>query len=103
MLARLAIDYFLAASRVSELRTVEDWRCVIATLRTTVFASQSCSLGLHSGYLLITYHNGDRTGIKQRVKKLLDDHVELTKNKVPWWGNRGIRIAIEDDLCLLKK
>lgn len=103
MLARLVVDYFLAAFRLNEFRTPEDWRCVISTLRTTIFASQSCTLGVHtSGDLLITYLNGDRKGIKQHLKKLLDARADLGMNKVPWWGNRGVRIAIKDDLSLFK-
>jgi hypothetical protein len=103
MLARLAVDYFLSAFRIKELRTPEDWRCVISTLRTTVFASQSCTVSVQgSGDLLITYLNGDRTGIKQRLQKLLDDRADLGMNKVPWWGNRGVRIAVKDEFSQFK-
>lgn len=104
MLARLVVDYFLSAFRPKQFRTEEDWRCQISTIRTSIFASQSCTVSVHSasGDLVLKYHNGDSTGIKTRLQKMLDERASVGLNRVPWWGNRGVRIEISDDMDVFR-
>lgn len=97
MLARLTIDYFRSVLCMPAWRTPEDWECVLSTIRTCIFSSQNCELSLHeSGDLLITYLDGDRHGIKKRLKDILAKRIESGLNQVSWWGNRGVQIAIEN-------
>jgi hypothetical protein len=97
MLARLTIDYFLSVLCLPAWRTPEDWECVLSTIRTCIFSNQNCELSLHeSGDLLITYLDGDRQGIKKRLKDLLEKRKASGLNQVSWWGNRGVQIAIKN-------
>ncbi|MFH0727194.1 MAG: hypothetical protein V2B19_12745, partial [Pseudomonadota bacterium] len=71
--------------------------CVLSTIRTCIFSNQNCELSLHeSGDLLITYLDGDRQGIKKRLKDLLAKRKAAGLNQVSWWGNRGVQIAIKN-------
>jgi hypothetical protein len=93
MLARLAVDYFLSLLMEKEWKQLEDWDCVLSTLRTTIFSNQSCRLGRDdSGDLLLTYLDGDNLGIKGRLSNLLKLRSEMGVNKVPWWGNKGVQV-----------
>jgi hypothetical protein len=97
MLARLTIDYFRSVFCAPTWRTPEDWECVLSTIRTCIFSNQNCELSLHeSGDILITYLDGDRHGIKQRLKNILEKRKEAGLNQVSWWGNRGVQIEIKD-------
>ena len=95
MLARLAVDYFLSLFMEKKWKQSEEWDCVLSTLRTTIFSSQSCRLGLDdSGDLLLTYLDGDNLGIKAHLSNLLKLRTETGMNKVPWWGTEGHRFAV---------
>ncbi|MBL0716808.1 MAG: transposase [Desulfosarcina sp.] len=97
MLARLTIDYFRSVLCMPKWRTPEEWECVLSTIRTCIFSNQNCELSLHeSGDLLITYLDGDRHGIKKRLKVILEKRKEAGLNQVSWWGNKGVQIAIKN-------
>lgn len=97
MLARLVIDYFRSIFCESKWRTAEGWESVLSTIRTTIFSNQNCELTLHeSGDLKLTYLDGDTNGIKHRLKSMLEQRKIAGLNKVSWWGDRGVRIEIED-------
>jgi transcriptional regulator with XRE-family HTH domain len=97
MLARLTIDYFRSVLCMPTWRTPEEWECVLSTIRTCIFSNQNCELSLHeSGDLLITYLDGDRHGIKKRLKDILEKRKEAGLNQASWWGSRGVQIAFKN-------
>ncbi len=97
MLARLTIDYFLSVLCVPQWRSPEDWECVLSTIRTSVFSNQNCALTLNdSGDFLLTYLDGDRSGIMKRIAGLLSQRKNAGLNKVSWWGNRDVQIEIKN-------
>ena len=97
MLARLTIDYFRSVLCCRKWQNPEDWKCVLSTIRTTMFSNQNCELSLHdSGDLLLTFLDGDRYGIKTKLAKRMEQRKEAGLNKVSWWGDIGVRIAIKN-------
>jgi len=97
MLARLAIDYFLATLCEPKWKKPEDWKCVLSTIRATIFTNQNCEVTIHeSGDLLLTYLDGDPLGVKQHLKSMLLRRSQAGLNRVSWWGNRGLKIQIKD-------
>ena len=97
MLARLTIDYFRSVLCYRKWQNPEDWKCVLSTIRTTMFSNQNCELSLHdSGDLLLTFLDGDRYGIKTKLAKRMEQRKEAGLNKVSWWGDIGVRIAIKN-------
>ena len=97
MLARLTIDYFRSVLCCREWQSPEDWQCVLSTIRTSMFSNQNCELSRHeSGYLLLTFLDGDRYGIKAELAKRLDRRKKAGLNKVSWWGDIGVLIAVKD-------
>ena len=97
MIARLVIDYFRRVLQEPKWQTAEGWQSVLSTIRTSIFSNQNCELSLHeSGDLLLTYLDGDPTGVKKNLQLMLERRREADLNQVSWWGGRGIRIQIED-------
>ena len=97
MLARLVFDFFLSVFCEPKFKIAPEWECVISTIRTTLFSNQNCELSLlESGDLQLAYLDGDPLGIKKHLKLLLDKRTEVGLNQVSWWGNRSIKIKIED-------
>ena len=101
MASRLAIDLFLENLAEARWKSPEGWRCVLSTVRSTLFSDQNCELSLDdSGDLLVTYLDGDANGIKRRLKSMFERLNELDHWRVPWWNNRAIRISVEDQSAL---
>ena len=97
MIARLLIDYFRSVLKEPQWRMPEGWESVLSTIRTSVFSNQNCELTLDdTGDLLLTYLDGDPTGIKANMRDMLERRREVGLNRVSWWGDRGVRIRIED-------
>jgi hypothetical protein len=97
MLARQCFDYFLSVFSQPQWKTPQDWQWVIGTIRTTLFTNQNCELTINeSGDLELTYLDGDPTGIKTHLKRVMEDRKKMNLNTVAWWGGKGIAIKIED-------
>jgi hypothetical protein len=97
MLARMTIDYFRSILCCREWQTPEDWKCVLSTIRTSMFSNQNCELSRHdSGDLLLTFLDGDRYGIKKELAKRMEQRKKAGLNRVSWWGNLGVRIEVKD-------
>lgn len=97
MLARITIDYFRSVLCSPEWQSPEDWKCVLSTIRTSMFSNQNCELSRHeSGDLLLTFLDGDRHGIKKELSKRMEQRRIAGLNKVSWWGDLGVRIEIKD-------
>ena len=97
MLARLTIDYFRSILCCREWQTPEDWKCILSTIRTSMFSNQNCELSRHdSGDLLLTFLDGDRNGIKTELAKRMKQRKKAGLNKVSWWNGIGVRIAIKN-------
>lgn len=97
MLARMTIDYFRSILCCSEWQSPEDWKCVLSTIRTSMFSNQNCELSRHdSGDLLLIFLDGDRYGIKTELAKRMEQRKKAGLNKVSWWGDIGVRIEIKD-------
>jgi hypothetical protein len=101
MASRLAVDLFLETLAEPRWKSPEGWRCVLSTVRATLFSDQNCELSLDdSGDLLVTYLDGDANGIKNKLKSMFDRLNELDHWRVQWWNNRAIRINVEDQSAM---
>lgn len=101
MLARMTIDYFRSILCSAQWQSPEDWECVLSTIRTSMFSNQNCELSRHeSGDLLLTFLDGDRHGIKHELSRRMEHRRKAGLNKVPWWGDLGVRIEIKDQYQL---
>jgi transposase len=97
MIARLVVDYFKSVFQEPKWQSPEGWKSVLSTIRTSIFSNQNCELSLDkSGDLLLTYLDGDPTGLKTKLKELLNSRKVSGLNKVSWWNNRSISVEIED-------
>jgi len=104
MIAKLIIDYFASLLNEKKWKTVEDHKCLLSTIRSTLFSNQNCQLSLNDeGDLLITYLDGDNWGIKNNLAILLNNLKTIGLNKVSWWGNKAVQIKVIDQFESLKK
>lgn len=102
MASRLAVDLFLNNLAEAQWKSPEGWRCVLSTIRATLFCDQNCELSIDdSGDLLITYLDGDANGIKEKLKHMFERFDGLDYWQVPWWNNRAIKINIKDQSALI--
>ncbi len=102
MASRLAIDLFLETLAEARWKSPEGWRCVLSTVRATLFSDKNCKLSLDdSGDLLITYPDGEANGINKRLKHMFERLNELDHWRVPWWNNRAIRFNVEDQTAMI--
>jgi len=97
MIARILFDYFMATFNELKFKTPEGWNSVLSTIRTSIFANQNCELSMDdSGDFLLTYLDGDPSGLKKKVASLLENRKSAGLNKVSWWAGRGLKIKIEN-------
>lgn len=97
MLARMTIDYFRSVLCSAEWQSPEDWKCVLSTIRTSMFSNQNCELSRHdSGDLLLTFLDGDRYGVKKHLAERMKQRKNAGLNRVSWWGGIGVRIEVKD-------
>lgn len=97
MLARMTIDYFRSILCCREWQSPEDWKCVLSTIRTSMFSNQNCELSRNdSGDLLLTFLDGDRYGVKNQLAKRMEERKDAGLNRVSWWGGIGVQIEIKD-------
>jgi hypothetical protein len=100
MAARIAVDFFLTSLAEPQWNTPQGWRCVLSTVRTTLFTSQNCRLSMDDNdNFQITYLDGDPLKIKIRLKNLLDEYSKNEQWKVPWWGDRSVKIKIKNQFA----
>ena len=97
MASRLAIDLFLENLTEARWKSPEGWRCVLSTVRATLFSNQNCELSLDdSGDILVTYLDGDTNGIKEKLKSMFERLNETDGWRVSWWNNRAVRVNIKN-------
>ena len=48
------------------------------------------------GNLVLTLLDSKGNDLEQRVAQLLEERMDQGKNKVLWWGNRGILLRLDD-------
>jgi hypothetical protein len=97
MASRLAIDLFLENLTEARWKSPEGWRCVLSTVRATLFSDQNCELSLDdSGDILVTYLDGDMHGIKEKLKSMFERLNETDGWRVSWWNNRAVRVNVKN-------
>jgi hypothetical protein len=103
MLARMTIDYFLSVLGEQKWKGPQEWECVLATIRTSIFSNQNCQLSVNEdGDLEITFLDGDELGIINNMAQVMDKRKKMGTNKVSWWGNRAVRIKVKNQYKFLK-
>ncbi|EFK11944.1 conserved hypothetical protein [delta proteobacterium NaphS2] len=101
MLARMTIDYFRSILCCREWQSPEDWKCVLSTIRTSMFSNQNCELSRDdSGDLLLTFLDGDRYGVKKQLAKRMEQRKNAGLNRVSWWGGIGVQIEVKNQYQL---
>ena len=60
-------------------------------MRNLLFEKRNCTLELDSsGTFILTLLDTHGNDLEQQVAAMLNDRMKQGKNKVLWWGNRGL-------------
>ena len=97
MVARLTYEYFLKELGGEHYRHEDGNKTTLHTMRNLVFEKRNCSLGQDAkGDLVLTFLDSNGNELEKQIANLLDKRMDMGKNKVLWWGNRGIKLRFDD-------
>jgi hypothetical protein len=97
MIARLAYEHFLKELGGEHYRREDDSKTTLQGMRNLLFEKRNFTLHQDSDdNLVVTLLDSDGDALEQRIATMLNDRMAQGKNKVLWWGNRGILLRTKD-------
>ena len=97
MVARLTYEYFLKELGGAYYRHEDGNKTTLHTMRNLVFEKRNCTLEQDSeGHLILTFLDSNGNELEKQIASLLDKRLKMGKNRVLWWGNRGIKLRFDD-------
>jgi len=97
MVARLTYEYFLKELGGEHYRHEDGNKTTLQNMRNLLFEKRNFTLEQDSNdnfILTLLDNNGD--GLERRVAAMLEQRMKQGKNKVLWWGNRGLTLHIDN-------
>lgn len=93
MVARLAYEYFLKELGEPYHIRADGNKYTLATMRTLLLEKQNCKVHQdEDGDLVITLLDGGTDKLVNDVSAMLKRLHDRGRNKVLWWGNRGVKL-----------
>ncbi len=93
MVARLAYEYFLKEMGEPYNARTDGNKTTLATMRTLLFEKHNCTVHQDGeGNLVITLLDGGADKLVRDVSEMFERLRDSGRNKVLWWGNRGVMI-----------
>jgi transposase-like protein len=97
MVARLTYEYFLKALGGEHYRHQDGNKTTLQRMRNLFFEKRNFTLHQDSdGNLVVTILDSNGDGLEQQAVAMLSERMAQGKNKVLWWGNRGIVLRFEN-------
>ncbi len=97
MVARLTYEYFLKEIGGEHYHHADGNKTTLQRMRNLLFEKHNFTLLMNSkGNLIVTLLDTNGDEFEQQVAKMLDEKMAQGKNKVLWWGNRGIQLRFND-------
>lgn len=91
MVARLTYEYFLKEVGGEHFNHQDGNKTTLQKMRNLLFEKNNFTLEQDSGdNFVMTLLDTSGNDLEQRVASLLADRMEQKRNKVLWWGNRGL-------------
>jgi hypothetical protein len=97
MVARLTYEYFLKELGGEHYRHEDGNKTTLQSMRNLLFEKRNFSLEQDSNdNFILTLLDNNGNGLERRVASILEQRMKQCKNKVLWWGNRGITLQFDD-------
>ena len=91
MIARLTYEYFLKELGGEHFRHQDGNKTTLKRMRNLLFEKRNFTLEQDSDdNFVLTILDTSGNDLEQRVASMLAERMEQGKNKVLWWGNRGL-------------
>jgi len=91
MVARLAYEHFLKKLGGKYYTKPDGNKCTLATMRNLLFEKHNCTIHQNGNNdLVVTMLDRSDPKLVQSVMMMLSGLRQQGKNKVLWWGNKGI-------------
>ena len=91
MMARLTYEYFLKELGGEHFRNQDGNKTTLQRMRNLLFEKRNFTLEQDSDdNFLLTILDTSGNDLEQYVASMLVERMEQGKNKVLWWGNRGL-------------
>jgi len=97
MVARLTYEYFLKELGGEHYRHEDGNKTTLQSMRNLLFEKRNFTLEQDSNdNFILTLLDNNGNGLERRVAKMLDERMKQSRNKVLWWGNRGLILQFDD-------
>ena len=97
MVARLTYEYFLKELGGEYFYQQDGNKTTLQKMRNLFFEKRNFTLEQDSNdNFVLTILDGSGNDLEQRVASILEARMEQGKNKVLWWGNRGLVIRFQN-------
>jgi hypothetical protein len=97
MVARLTYEYFLKELGGEHYHHEDGNKTTLQSMRNLLFEKRNFSLEQDSNdNFILTLLDNNGNGLERRVASILEQRMKQGKNKVLWWGNRGITLQFDD-------
>ena len=97
MIARLTYEYFLKELGGEHFRHQDGNKTTLQKMRNLLFEKRNFTLEQDSNdNLVMTILDASGNDLEQSVASMLAERMEKGKNKVLWWGNRGLVLKFDN-------
>jgi len=97
MVARLTYEYFLKELGGEYFYKLDGNKTTLQKMRNLFFEKRNFTLEQNSNdNFVLTILDGSGNDLEQRVASMLETRMEQGKNKVLWWGNRGLILRFQN-------
>ena len=97
MVARLTYEYFLKELGGEYYQHEDGNKTTLQNMRNLFFEKRNFALEQDSNdNFVLTLLDNNGNNLEHRVAGMLDERMKQGRNKVLWWGNRGLVLRFED-------
>ncbi|MBW2450707.1 MAG: transposase [Deltaproteobacteria bacterium] len=97
MVARLTYEHFLKQLGGEHYHHEDGNKTTLQTMRSLLFEKRNFSLQQGSnGNFVLTLLDSNGNDLERHVAAMLDKRMKQGKNRVLWWGNRGLTLRFDD-------
>jgi len=97
MVARLAYENFLKVLGGEHYRHQDGNKTTLQSMRCLLFEKRNFTLEQDSNFnFVLTLLDTNGNDLERNVSGILDERMKQGKNKVLWWGNRGVILRFEN-------
>ncbi len=97
MVARLAYESFLKTVGGEYFAKEDGSNYPLTSMRTMLLEKRNCLVDVDAeDNIRVTLLEAEGNALERRAVAVYDELSQQGKNKVLWWGNRGIKLALKN-------